>query len=214
MQQTKEPNPAVATFASLLSALAAPAPKPEPEWDDEPAEELATLSYESALKAHARYKPSPDPVNLPPVAPAPSATQAPAAFPAQADDSYVPHTAAPAPVRAPEPPPAQGKPKTASITIRMSEDECAQLRRRAEEAGMTISAYLRSCTFEAETLRAQVKEAMAELRAATIAAALSSQPLPAADPGPDPLPAPRRSWRHMVERILPGTQPYQHAVRA
>jgi len=32
------------------------------------------------------------------------------------------------------------------------------------EAGLTVSAYLRSCTFEAEALRAQVKEALAELR--------------------------------------------------
>ncbi|MGB6745370.1 MAG: hypothetical protein WBE38_17120 [Terracidiphilus sp.] len=57
--------------------------------------------------------------------------------------------------------------KAASITIRMSQAECAQLRKRAAAAGLTVSAYLRSCTFEAEALRAQVKEALAELRAAT-----------------------------------------------
>ena len=46
--------------------------------------------------------------------------------------------------------------KSASITIRLSKAECAQLRRRAAEAGLTVSAYLRSCTFEAESLRAEV----------------------------------------------------------
>jgi hypothetical protein len=61
--------------------------------------------------------------------------------------------------------------KCASITIRLSEAECAQLRQRAAEAGLTVSAYLRSCTFEAESLRALVRETMAQLRAATTAAA-------------------------------------------
>jgi len=57
--------------------------------------------------------------------------------------------------------------KSASITIRMSHAECAQLRKRADAASLTVSAYMRSCILEAETLRAQVKEALAELRAAT-----------------------------------------------
>jgi hypothetical protein len=48
----------------------------------------------------------------------------------------------------------------------MSKVECAQLHRRAEEAGLSVSAYLRSCTFEAESLRAMVKETMAQLRTA------------------------------------------------
>ena len=61
--------------------------------------------------------------------------------------------------------------KCASITIRLSEAECAQLRQRAAEAGLTISAYLRSCTFEAESLRALVRDTMAQLRTATSAAA-------------------------------------------
>jgi hypothetical protein len=206
MQQTKEPNPTAATFASLLAALAAPAPKPEPEWEDEPDEELATLSYESALKTHARYKPLPNPVGMPPVAaaaPAPAPSYAPAA-------AAAPYAApAPAPVRAPQPPLAQGKLKTASVTLRMSEEECEQLRCRAAEAGMTISAYLRSCTFEAETLRAQVKQAMAEMRAATLAATAAKSA-----PAPEELPAPRRSWRHMVERLIPNSTQLQHAARA
>jgi predicted DNA binding CopG/RHH family protein len=52
-----------------------------------------------------------------------------------------------------------------SITIRMSSEENLQLRKRAAEAGLTVSAYLRSCTFEAESLRALVKDTLAQLRA-------------------------------------------------
>jgi hypothetical protein len=48
----------------------------------------------------------------------------------------------------------------------MSKEECAQLHKRAADAGLTVSAYLRSCTFEAESLRAMVKDTMAELRLA------------------------------------------------
>ena len=54
--------------------------------------------------------------------------------------------------------------KCASITIRLSTAESAQLRNRAAEAGLTVSAYLRSCTFEAESLRALVKDTLAQLR--------------------------------------------------
>jgi len=59
--------------------------------------------------------------------------------------------------------------KCASITIRMSAAECMQLRSRAAESGMTISAYLRSCTLEVESLRTQVKEALAQMQAAPAA---------------------------------------------
>ena len=55
--------------------------------------------------------------------------------------------------------------KRASITIRLSEPECARLKARAAESGLTISEYLRSCTLEVESLRAQVKEALATMRA-------------------------------------------------
>ena len=78
--------------------------------------------------------------------------------------------------------------KCASITIRLSQVECAQLRTRAAEAGLSISAYLRSCTFEAEALRAEVKETLAQLRTSEIQA----KPLDAA-------PA-KRSWFHWRTR--------------
>jgi hypothetical protein len=41
------------------------------------------------------------------------------------------------------------------------------LRKRSAEAGITVSAYLRSCAFEVETLRAQVKDAVAQMRCGT-----------------------------------------------
>jgi hypothetical protein len=83
--------------------------------------------------------------------------------------------------------PIEGKHKSASVTVRLSEEENAQLRERAAEAGLTISAYLRSCTLEAETLRAQVKQALTALRAAS----LEEQRFPH-DPEAQ---APRRWWR-------------------
>ena len=64
-------------------------------------------------------------------------------------------------------PPLQRNLKSASITIRLSKEEAEQLHMRAAEAGLTVSAYLRSCTFEAESLRAMVKDTMAQLKAAT-----------------------------------------------
>jgi hypothetical protein len=57
--------------------------------------------------------------------------------------------------------------KDASITVRMNQTECAQLRQRAAEAGLTVSAYLRSCAFEVESLRALVKDTMSQLKSAT-----------------------------------------------
>ncbi len=64
--------------------------------------------------------------------------------------------------------------RTASITIRLSEAECARLRQRAAEAGLTVSAYLRSCVLEADALRAQVKQALAEIKAAAQAQSTSA----------------------------------------
>ena len=54
--------------------------------------------------------------------------------------------------------------RTASVTIWMTKTERARLRRRAAESGMTISTYLRSCALEADSLREQVKMALAELK--------------------------------------------------
>jgi len=69
---------------------------------------------------------------------------------------------------APPPPQAprinSGAPRSTIITLRLSHAESTQLHDRATEAGLTVSSYIRSCIFEAETLRTQVKEALGQLR--------------------------------------------------
>lgn len=146
--------PGAATFASLLASFTAPKTSQEPERSSAPSDldalepDMATLSYERALHTHARYRPA-------------------ASGPAGGFEkpTSVPKAAGVAIRPAPPPLPDQTG-RCASVTFRMSKAECAQLQRRASEAGMTMSAYLRSCTFEAEALRAQVKQALAELKAA------------------------------------------------
>jgi hypothetical protein len=148
------PSPVSANFAGMLAALALPAvddPGTEKTGrKGELSDDVVTLSYERALSAHARYKPQPfrehedDRLHWPPEPPS------------QALENPMPLTTHA----------TQGETdlRTASVTVRLSPAESASLHQRAAEAGLTVSAYLRSCTVEAETLRAQVKEALAELR--------------------------------------------------
>ncbi|MGA2674642.1 MAG: hypothetical protein ABSE99_15600 [Terracidiphilus sp.] len=202
MQQPAEPGFSP-SFAGLLAALAAPAQNPvvpsdrssslgwksslpgdgssllglkgDPDWNtDDPADDGSTLSYEDALRAHARYRsagppagdlPDAQPFTFEPAYPRPafpadasSRTQAAPLSSANDDKSGTARALPPDPEL-----------KCASVTIRLSRAESAQLRRRAAEAGLTVSAYLRSCTFEVESLRAQVKEALAQMRSAAAA---------------------------------------------
>jgi len=159
------------SFAGLLAALTSPAKKDPLAWnDDDLADDVATLSYERALRAHSRYR-------------APDATDRSLTQPRRAESVRI-FEATPA---EPEPmplaesmspvgwePESQAVPeissaadrnlKNASITIRLSKAECVQLRKRAAEAGLTVSAYMRSCTFETEALRALVKDTLAQMR--------------------------------------------------
>lgn len=50
------------------------------------------------------------------------------------------------------------------VSVRLTEGEFACLRDRAEESGISVSAYMRSCVVDADQLRAQVKRALAEMR--------------------------------------------------
>jgi len=157
MQSSAAPaSPTPSSFAGFLAALAQPdratstgSQTQSPKWSDELlAEDVATLSYEQALRTHARYHaddPIADPVETPPAAPVNAAASVP--------EAVIPVEAVP-----------EKELKDASITIRLSREENAQLRKRASEAGLTVSAYIRSCTFEAEALRALVKDALAQLR--------------------------------------------------
>ena len=208
MQQPTQstPSPTSSSFAGMLAALATPAQIPEspengapstrwrptPSWnEDDLADDVATLSYESALKAHARYHPS-QVSNQPILQPADSVPFSAGAEPFSYEDasaavsqSAASSIASPQPEATPEQLPGflRTAPyvrnlKDSSITIRMSKAECAQLHRRAAEAGMTVSAYLRSCTFEAESLRKMVKDTLAQVRSVTAQA----KPAPSAPP--------------------------------
>jgi mobilization protein NikA len=55
--------------------------------------------------------------------------------------------------------------KQAIVSMRLSDTELQRLRDRAAESGMSVSGYMRSCVLDAEHLRLQVKEALAEMRA-------------------------------------------------
>ena len=212
MQQpaTNSPSAAPQSFAGLLASLTAPTPRTA--WNnDDLAEDVATLSYEHALRAHARYKPGDpgDPAMM--TAGGPGAMQTKEA--PGGDRANIANTpplwAAPGWNEDAEPQIAhdsftliEGNKKCASITIRLSKTECDQLRKRAAQAGLTVSAYLRSCTFEAEALRAQVKDVLAELRqSAPVEEARSAA-------------VARRSWREWIMRMMPRWRTQQRLVRA
>jgi hypothetical protein len=161
--ESSAPDP---SFASFLASLAAPPQPVTPQhanqaWDnDQLADDIATFSYEQALRTQGRPSASdPEP-----------GSESPQSQPGRSASA-----------------PTDSTLKRASITIRMSGPECAQLRRRAAEAGLTVSAYLRSCAFEVETLRTQVKEALAQLR--------ESAPAPTV-----PLPSRQKPWFRFLLR--------------
>jgi hypothetical protein len=144
---TATPSPNPRSFAGLLADFAAPEKKFPPARDlDGLTDDIATLSYEHALRTHARYH---------------STGESPAAATATPQQAALFTPQAPA---EPAPEPATTTRKCASITVRLTGEENDRLRGRAAEAGMTISAYLRSCAFEVESLRAEVKQTLSELR--------------------------------------------------
>jgi hypothetical protein len=172
---------AAPSFAGLLASLAAPASSAavrEPDWSgDGMADDIAVLSDEGALQSHARMGQSTSgeaEAGNGSIDPDSGTTRKP---PSPERNQHWKNSQAPPIVQplsivevdGPTSETAARDFKRASITIRLSKTECAQLRARAAESGMTISAYLRSCTFEVESLRAQVKDALMELRSASMA---------------------------------------------
>jgi hypothetical protein len=140
-------------FAGLARLKSSDAGHQLGRWDDETlAEDVATISYEQALRAHARYRRTEPLANVPVETsdPAPPKPLQPMRI-----TEWVPNDTSET---------LAATRKLSSITIRMSRSECKQLRVRAAAAGMTVSAYLRSCIFEVETLRSQVKDALSELQ--------------------------------------------------
>ena len=131
-----------ASFAALLGSLTGSSKKGE-TWDDSALlDDVATISYEQALRSHRR---------VPPVIPPPESQRRSIGVPDLAQEQA--HVAA-----------KEKKRKSASITIRLTEPEERQLHERAAAAGLTVSAYLRSCIFEAEELRTQVRQALAQMQ--------------------------------------------------
>jgi hypothetical protein len=165
-------------FAGFLAEFAKKPPKSLNAFADEQlADDVVSLSYERALRAHARSRVPHSIESDVPVDPSPQEEtgeqepHGPEAFSSASDgiteERPAPAATAPgsrASTSASSEAASNRALKSASITIRLSRDECAQLHRRASEAGLTVSAYLRSCTFEAETLRALVKQTMAQLK--------------------------------------------------
>jgi predicted DNA binding CopG/RHH family protein len=199
MQQptASAPLPASSSFAGLLAALTEPAKRPASDWNDEElANDVATLSYESALKAHARYHSTDQSLTQTTYSEL-SAYKKNASSASETSQVIVPPNANSQPAESLDQRSelaraayAERRLKDASITIRMSKAECAQLHKRAAEAGLSVSAYLRSCTFEAESLRAMVKEALAKLRTASAST----------NPGNDV--PPRRAFFDKLAKIL------------
>ncbi len=138
-----------ANFAGLLAALALPptedAAQARTSSESDRGDDVVTLSYDRALRTHGRYMPTGRGDWQP--APAVQGNEDLAAQANQTPQEVCDHDL-----------------RTSSVTVRLSKAECANLHQRAAEAGLTVSAYLRSCTIEAEALRAQVKAALAELR--------------------------------------------------
>ncbi|MGB6688998.1 MAG: hypothetical protein WBE76_14280 [Terracidiphilus sp.] len=175
------------SFVGMLASLAVPAKPSGQDPNDGFADDVAVFSYESALQSRIKNSSSSGAVeSSPPQLDAPT--------PPSADFPASKLTITEAEAQSPRSP-LQDR-KAASITIRVSASECAQLRARAAESGMTVSAYLRSCIFEVESLRAQVKDALAQLRSAVAGDDRQPTQVPAK---PGPLPA--HGWR---SRLLPG----------
>jgi predicted DNA binding CopG/RHH family protein len=179
-----QPSGNRASFASLLSSLTGPKKSAADQWDlTDLADDVATISYEQALRSHRRVPVAEPFADLP-----------------THEDSHAPSVApASESTSAATPIPAAKSRKSASITIRISSSEQAQLQERAAAAQLSVSAYLRSCIFEVESLRTQVKEALSQISAATDSGAHVA---PAAESSP----ASRKRfqffprWKHMTDK--------------
>ena len=160
------PSPNTSSFSGLLASLTSSANDKAAHaaaWsNDELGDDVVTLSYERALRNHARYRPA-DCGDLRLRAAADTVDDAKSTAP-EVSANHGAGLAAQADT-APQKAPSRDL-RTSSVTIRLSDAECVLVRQRAAEAELTVSAYLRSCVLEADTLRAQVKQALAEMRKA------------------------------------------------
>lgn len=143
------PSPNADSFAAFLAKLTEqPASEAAHDLDDvleigESADEISALSYEYALRMPVKKQVESVPVSTPDASPATGKTAI----------SLV----------------ATEKRKIRT-SICLTTWENALLRQRAEENSLSVSAYVRACVFEVEALRTQVKQMMAQVRAASAAA--------------------------------------------
>ena len=132
------------SFANLLASFTRKLQ--DDEWDDSAlADDVAPLSYEEALRATRRTR-------APETAAIAGVDDLGASLASASSEQKSVHGV------------AEKQHRSASITIRVTAEERARLHERATAAQLSVSAYLRSCIFEAESLRSQVKEALAQMQ--------------------------------------------------
>lgn len=148
------------TFAGLLAGFVAAEKLPPPDQNlDDLDEDVASLSYEQALRTHTRFRPM-VPSSEPGWDAAANVTMYASGDIAARTASGPPDAISPGDTKSPH----QSGRRCSSITVRLSAEENEQLHLRAAEAKLTVSAYLRSCAFEVESLRAEVKATVAQMR--------------------------------------------------
>jgi hypothetical protein len=158
------------SFAGSLAEIVSPEKKFPPARDlDGLADDVAVFSYEQALRIQSRSHPVRPAI-------APKADAAPGDASGRCiltpRTETIPSFGKCAPSPAASAFQAAGR-RHSSVTIRLSAQESEQLHLRAVEAGLTVSAYLRSCALEVENLRTEVKATLAQLRSQSV----SSQPV-------------------------------------
>lgn len=84
------------------------------------------------------------------------------------------------------------------VSLRLTDEEFDQLRLRAKESGINVSAYVRSCVTEAENLRSQVRHVMAEMRALGAVSLIQRHALPSVT---QQEPGEKASWMQSIRRI-------------
>jgi predicted DNA binding CopG/RHH family protein len=182
------------SFAGLLAAFAAPAKKTPPETDVYGADDdVVSLSYEQALRSRTSFRTELQTIE--PVRPPDGATpRISSRNLSDHSDSTADSRAISGAARASVPPAT----RSSSVTIRLSASESERLHLRAAEAGLTVSAYLRSCAFEVESLRSEVKSTLATLRSKS-----APDQTTLGKPKLDELPLNHRStWRRFFPRCF------------
>lgn len=99
------------------------------------------------------------------------------------------------------------------VSLRLTDYELEQLRVRAEQSGINVSSYVRSCVMEAETLRSQVRLVVAEMRA--LGAASIGQQYALASASEQTNIAIRQSWMTSLRKLAASlcTEPFRRFRR-